>query len=176
MAKVLLNAGADIDFEHPFQGHVLHVAAESGDVEIAELLLKAGAVVNVLDAGDQTPLDLALHVSRNYEKALNFLKKHGAKRAQDLKGHASKAGWAWHAYVDHQFGNLDFANTFLVDNRTEGINAFDENEETPLDHALILYRKQQNMISLLKKYEQKKKQTDVDKKGRRDIANPEQKR
>lgn len=55
----------------------IHYAAESGQVEVIQLLLNAGSMVNVSDSDNITPLHLA--VSRGHEDAVELLLKAGSR-------------------------------------------------------------------------------------------------
>jgi hypothetical protein len=56
MAKVLLEAGADVDVKDASEETPLHFAARSGSVETCELLLAKGAELDALSSEDVTPL------------------------------------------------------------------------------------------------------------------------
>jgi len=58
---------------------VLHWAAHHNNVELAELLIQAGADVNFKDRDNRTPLDWAIHTIGFYNKEMEeLLKQHGA--------------------------------------------------------------------------------------------------
>ena len=61
MARILLEAGADVDAVADNETHVqpLHSAAASRHLEVCRLLLAAGADVNARQAGGFTPLHAA---------------------------------------------------------------------------------------------------------------------
>jgi uncharacterized protein len=61
VARVLLDAGADINYAHPEHGNALLIAVASGHEELALFLLKSGADPNVKDRWGATPLHFALH-------------------------------------------------------------------------------------------------------------------
>ena len=83
IASLLLDKGAEINFGNWSDKTALHYAAEKGHIEIIELLLIKGANVNALgDAPRGTPLDLATRFKRN--KAVDFLRKHGAKSVKPV--------------------------------------------------------------------------------------------
>lgn len=61
--KSLLNEGADINkLERYIGGSALHVAARSGQHEMAQLLIDSGARVDLRDRSDYTPLHNAAWV------------------------------------------------------------------------------------------------------------------
>lgn len=59
--KLLLSAKADPEIRNPFQGneHSLHIAARSGNIDVAEILMAGGADVNATDSLSRTPLHMA---------------------------------------------------------------------------------------------------------------------
>jgi ankyrin repeat protein len=60
-AKILLDAGADINVPHSEHGSALIIAIASGHEEMARYLVEQGADVNVKDGWGITPLHYALH-------------------------------------------------------------------------------------------------------------------
>ncbi len=60
-ARILLEAGADIDAPHPEHGCALNVALASGHEEFALFLIDKGADPNTADAWGATPLHYALY-------------------------------------------------------------------------------------------------------------------
>jgi len=52
-------------------------------MEVAELLIAAGADVNGRDNGDRTPLDFA--VMKKQKEIADLLRKHGGKTGAELK-------------------------------------------------------------------------------------------
>ena len=61
----------------------LHIAADKGHKEIAELLIAAGADVNAKDKGGESPLDWA--IEDNQTETADLLRKHGGKTGAELK-------------------------------------------------------------------------------------------
>lgn len=60
-----LSSGANVDDEGMSQRTCLHEAAELGDVELVELLLKGGGADPIVrDTNDLTPYDLAYNKKR----------------------------------------------------------------------------------------------------------------
>ena len=57
--------------------------AVNGHKEIVELLIAAGADVNVKDVEDITPLDWA--IAGDKTETADLLRKHGGKRGKELK-------------------------------------------------------------------------------------------
>lgn len=60
-ARILLEAGADIDAPHPELGSALNVAMASGHEDFALFLLEQGADPNISDAWGASPLHYALY-------------------------------------------------------------------------------------------------------------------
>jgi ankyrin repeat protein len=75
-AKLLLDAGADVNARQSGGWTPLHSVAQSGDVEFARVLAEAGADVNVRADNQQRPLDLAL--TKGQQAMVDFLEAHGA--------------------------------------------------------------------------------------------------
>jgi ankyrin repeat protein len=84
VAKLLLNAGANPNHVAGYNGFTpLHSAAKSGYVELAALLLSAGADANALDELDRSPL---WHAASNWNDAIvrmllqrGAVRRHGAR-------------------------------------------------------------------------------------------------
>lgn len=60
-ARILIEAGADINVPHQEHGSALIIAIASGHEELARFLIEQGADVNAKDAWGITPLHYALH-------------------------------------------------------------------------------------------------------------------
>ncbi len=58
----------------------LHFAARAGHVEIAKILLDAGALIDARDIFGNTPLMRAISAFRNRDQMIRFLIQHGADR------------------------------------------------------------------------------------------------
>jgi ankyrin repeat protein len=79
-----LDNGVDVDEKDDLWGRTpLHIAAEEGHKEIAELLIAKGASVNAQNVGGLTPLDFAI-IGKQPETA-DLLRKHGGKMSRELK-------------------------------------------------------------------------------------------
>jgi ankyrin repeat protein len=84
-AELLLNSGADPNAHSPVGGDtVLHLAARGGNAQLAELLVKRGARVNVVidppfREHSVTALDVA--VAGGHKAAAEVIRRHGGKKA-----------------------------------------------------------------------------------------------
>jgi ankyrin repeat protein len=76
VAKLLLDAGADVNARQEGGWTPLHSVAQSGDIEFARFLVDAGADVNARADNQQRPLDLAL--TKGHQAMVDFLESHGA--------------------------------------------------------------------------------------------------
>ena len=85
ITSLLLDNGAQIDFENWSSKTALHFAVEKGHIEIVDLLLINGANVNAINKGfpSGTSLDLASRLKR--KKIVNLLRKNGGLTAKELK-------------------------------------------------------------------------------------------
>jgi len=88
IAELLITKGADVnakkdvnDPEKDDGGTPLHGAADMGRFEVVELLIAKGADVNARDNFGKTPL----HGSSFDPDTFFLLRKHGGKRAEELK-------------------------------------------------------------------------------------------
>jgi len=74
-ARVLLEAGADVDSPHPEHGSPLNIAIASGHEALAMFLLERGADPNIKDAWGIAPLHYSLHegvlILNNYKPKKN---------------------------------------------------------------------------------------------------------
>jgi len=77
VAKMLLDAGVEVNRKTSDKTSALHIAASRGYIDTVEVLLDGGANIDSLDSSDRTPLFLA--VSRGHEDVVALLIKHGAK-------------------------------------------------------------------------------------------------
>ena len=83
--RILLDVGrADVDGLSDDSRTALHVAAYSGSLEAAALLIERGAKVNLVNTCGNTPLDDVHQAIRNGAEMIAFLKSKGVKRASEL--------------------------------------------------------------------------------------------
>ena len=82
--KQHIAAGTDVNVKNVGGGWtLLHIAADSGRKEVAELLIAEGADVNAKRGDGRTPLDWAIQRKKTEIAAL--LRKHGGKTGEELK-------------------------------------------------------------------------------------------
>lgn len=137
IAKILIDAGADLEHEGGRLGMPLHFASYFGDVEIVTMLLEAGAQVNgqprkVRTNFDGTPLHNAtsggkLHVAK-------LLLEHGADVNAENR---HDPGWTpLHAAVEaHFFAPDRLATVRLLLEHGARLDVQDSWERTPLEAA-----------------------------------------
>lgn len=83
----------------------LHAASQTGDKELCETLMAAGAEVDVHDAQGITPLHIASHHGHDYLVSL-MLEKVSAQKKQALLNAQTSQGWtalhyaAWHGHME----------------------------------------------------------------------------
>ena len=89
--KFLIDNGIDVNYKRDDGLTMLHEAAVGSWWEHAEIFLKNNADVNSLNNDSKTPLDLCYEDQppdeewhENAKKMENVLRKHGAKRAEEL--------------------------------------------------------------------------------------------
>lgn len=80
-APRLIAAGVDVNARSDDGWTPLHVAASRGDLELARLLLDAGAEVNARDTKDRRPMDLAgvFHARHLKEEMTALLRQYGGE-------------------------------------------------------------------------------------------------
>lgn len=76
VARLLMEKGANLEYRNEERATAMHLAAERGTPEIAQLLLDAGMNVDALDGFGGTPL---LHAMRGDTLMVNWLIDHGAQ-------------------------------------------------------------------------------------------------
>jgi ankyrin repeat protein len=85
IARMLIDAGADLDVQDKWERTPLHWAAVYGRVEITRMLIDAKADVNVQDKWDNTPLHWAA-IKGNEEIAQMLIDAGARKDIQNNKG------------------------------------------------------------------------------------------
>jgi ankyrin repeat protein len=84
-ARFLLAHGADVDGRRTDLSTSLHLAADQGNLEVAEMLLQHGADINSRNIGGKTPLHLAA-VQGHVEVAQMLLQRGADVNSQDVGG------------------------------------------------------------------------------------------
>jgi cytohesin len=144
--KQFIASGTDVDAKDNISlwmtGNIrgrtpLYWAAWTGEMEIAELLIDAGADVNAKNDEGRTPLDLAIqnsdwsHVRRKRTEIAALLRKHGGKTGEWLK-----AGESIH--IAARVGHIEAVKQHLAEGAD--VNAKGEKGETPLHGAAFTGR------------------------------------
>jgi ankyrin repeat protein len=101
--KFLLNSpNIDVNAQNLYKRTPLHSAVIKGDVEIADLLIKAGADINFKDENGDTPLHVAVVFGRF--KMIQFLINAGA--STNIKNIHRETPWAIELYHHRQVMSL----------------------------------------------------------------------
>ena len=86
IAELLITKGADVNVKGIGGWTPLHGAAANGHKEIAELLMANGAKINsIYSSHEETDSELDFALSNNHQITTDFLRKKGAKTAEELK-------------------------------------------------------------------------------------------
>nr|MCR4623632.1 ankyrin repeat domain-containing protein [Alphaproteobacteria bacterium] len=101
LVKRLLESGANVNASNGRGITALHLAAQEGYAEIAELLIEQGANVNALDDNGDTALLLA--VNNKNLGVMNLLLDHGAKISPFTKDYMDMLEEAVKSYKDASF-------------------------------------------------------------------------
>ena len=105
-AKILLKAGASVNFQDPNGWTALHFAAQSGSVELASLLIDHGAVVETRDSHGNNPLFRAMFGTEHVRPLIELLCKNGANPNSKNEAGVSAADLA------ETMGNADLARYY----------------------------------------------------------------
>jgi ankyrin repeat protein len=98
VAKMLLDAGVEVNRKTSDKTSALHIAASRGYIDTVEVLLDGGANIDSLDSSDRTPLFLA--VSRGHDDVVALLIKHGAKvNIEEIHGYTPLCEAVWQKMV-----------------------------------------------------------------------------
>ncbi len=81
-ANELLKSGEDINAQDKGGWTPLHFAAQEGDLEVAEILVNAGANITLKDLNGNTPLWVATMNSYHSAQVINLLLESGADPTQ----------------------------------------------------------------------------------------------
>ena len=96
LAKILIDAGAEVNAKTRSGDTPLHWVASCGNTEILKVLIKAGVEPNMKNAGGETPLDRTKDKHgtidpKKQDECADLLRKHGAKTGAELDA-AAKQG------------------------------------------------------------------------------------
>lgn len=80
IVKYLIDKGANLNAQDKLGYSSLHFAAQNGYIEIADMLLKNGASIDLLDAYGNTPLGKAVFYFNNDPEMIYLLLQKGANR------------------------------------------------------------------------------------------------
>ena len=84
--KQAIANGVDVNAKNRGDATPLHGAAANGHKEIAELLMANGAKINsIYSSHEETDSELDFALSNNHQITTDFLRKKGAKTAEELK-------------------------------------------------------------------------------------------
>ena len=99
IARMLIEAGADVDKQCEHGRTALHMAAAWGHADVVQLLLEKGAQMNVVPGGfDYAGTGLHYAAFNSHRPMVEFLLDNGADRnVKDTKVNATAAGWADYA-------------------------------------------------------------------------------
>ena len=86
IVDILISNGADLNALNNQGRTALHWATLNSKLEVCKVLIKKGAKLNIRDENEETPIDFAIsNGSTNNDETIVFLRKHGAKTAEELK-------------------------------------------------------------------------------------------
>ena len=86
IVEILTSNGADLNALNNDGRTALHWATLNSKLEVCKVLIKKGAKLNIRDENEETPIDFAIsNGSTNNDETIVFLRKHGAKTAEELK-------------------------------------------------------------------------------------------
>lgn len=141
-ANALINAGARVNFQNDNGESPLFLAAQSGNLEVGKMLVKAGADINRMDNVCLTPLQKT--VSRNRVDFCKFLLGHGAEiiYRQQLKPLSSNDALS----TAVRMNKLDILKELLA-HCPNAASYYESGLETPLHEAARIGR--DDMCALL---------------------------
>lgn len=137
--KFMIGNGADVNAKDKYEGTPLKMAIGSNKLEMVKLLIENGADINVKDNRGTTPLHNAIW--KDFE-IFQFLIANGANvNAKDSMG----------ATPLHRAANGDKIEIIklLIKNGAD-VNSKNDNDETPWDVANKSFRKNEEVLELLK--------------------------
>jgi Ankyrin repeats (3 copies)/Ankyrin repeats (many copies) len=143
VARLLLEAGADVKSKNKDGDTPIHYASSYGHVEVAAMLLAAGADVKAKKEFGDTPLHFAAHEG-HLAVARLLIEEGGEVNASDEAG-----GTPLHYAAVN--GHVDMCKLLL--DRGADVTAFDEDGRTPLDMATSCEEPHEGVIALLESYE-----------------------
>ena len=125
---MLLDAGANVNFEDESQGTVLHAAIGNRDADLVKLIIEAGGDLNVQNARGETPWEYAMR--------MGFCDMVAILAAADANGENRQRSSPLHVAIREYFAWGDPGLVLHLVDTGADLNAQDITGETPL-HLLL---------------------------------------